>query len=94
MSAPATVAELCAWTGGQLIRGHEDQTFTGTVIDSRAVGAGDLFVAIVGPNHDAHRFVGDVLMSGAAGALAGGYKARCKTCIPCPPRLMLPRARS
>ena len=69
MSAPATVADLCAWTGGSLIRGREDQVVTGTVIDSRAAGEGDLFVAIVGPNHDAHRFVGDVLMGGASGAL-------------------------
>lgn len=69
MSAAASVDELLAWTGGQLIRGRGDQSFTGTVIDSRAIRDGDLFVAIVGPNHDAHRFLGDVLLAGAAGAL-------------------------
>lgn len=69
MSAPATVEALCDWTGGEIVRGSGDQTFSGTKIDSREVGAGELFVAIVGPNHDAHRFVGDVMAGGAAGAL-------------------------
>ena len=69
MSVPASVDELLRWTGGSLIRGRGDQTFTGTVIDSRAAQPGDLFVAIVGPNHDAHRFLGNVLLGGAAGAL-------------------------
>ena len=69
MSVPASVDELLGWTGGSLIRGRGDQTFTGTVIDSRAALPGDLFVAIVGPNHDAHRFLGNVLLGGAAGAL-------------------------
>lgn len=57
MSAPASVEDLCAWTNGDLVRGQNEQSFTGTKIDSREVGAGDLFVAIVGPNHDAHRFL-------------------------------------
>lgn len=69
MSLPTSVAELVRWTGGSVIRGRDDQSFSGTVIDSRAVTKGDLFVAIAGPNHDAHRFVGDVMLGGAAGAL-------------------------
>jgi UDP-N-acetylmuramoyl-tripeptide--D-alanyl-D-alanine ligase len=69
MSVAASAAQICEWTGGQLLRGRPDQTFTGTVIDSREVRSGDLFVAIVGPNHDAHRFVSDVLARGAAGVL-------------------------
>ncbi len=69
MSAPASVGSLLEWTGGQLIRGPRDRSFTGTVIDSREVSPGDLFVAIVGPNHDAHRFVDAVLEAGATGAL-------------------------
>ncbi len=69
MSAPASVASLLEWTGGRLIRGPRDQSFTGTVIDSREVSPGDLFVAIVGPNHDAHRFVDAVIEAGATGAL-------------------------
>ena len=69
MSVSATAQMACEWTGGSLLRGRPDQAFTMTVIDSREVGAGDLFVAIVGPNHDAHRFAGDVLSKGAAGIL-------------------------
>lgn len=69
MSATATVADLCTWTDGEIIRGRGQQAFTGSVIDSRAASDGDLFVAIVGPNHDAHRFVANVLEGGAAGAL-------------------------
>ena len=69
MSLPATAAQLCDWTGGRLLRGEPTARFSGSKIDSREVEAGDLFVAIVGPNHDAHRFLPDVLAGGAAGAL-------------------------
>jgi len=64
-----SVAALCEWTGGTLERGRADQAFDATVIDSRQAGPGCLFVAIVGPNHDAHRFVDEVLAKGAAGVL-------------------------
>jgi UDP-N-acetylmuramoyl-tripeptide--D-alanyl-D-alanine ligase len=69
MSVPASAGQICEWTGGQMLRGRPDQLFTGSVIDSREVRSGDLFVAIVGPNHDAHRFAADVLARGAAGIL-------------------------
>lgn len=69
MSFAVTAEQLCKWTQGELLRGRPDQTFSGTLIDSRQVGSEDLFVAIVGPNHDAHAFVSDVLLAGAAGAL-------------------------
>lgn len=64
-----SVAALCEWTGGTLERGRSDQSFDATVIDSRQAAPGKLFVAIVGPNHDAHRFVDEVLAKGAAGVL-------------------------
>ena len=41
------------------------------VIDSRAVQAGDLFVAIRGPRFDGHDFVADVMERGAAAAVVG-----------------------
>jgi UDP-N-acetylmuramoyl-tripeptide--D-alanyl-D-alanine ligase len=69
MSAPGTAARLCEWTHGRLLRGRDDQRFEATVIDSREAKAGCLFVAIVGPNHDAHRFVPEVLAQGAAGVV-------------------------
>ncbi len=42
---------------------------TGVSIDSRTVQAGDLFVAIQGPNFDGHRFVADALARGAVAAM-------------------------
>jgi UDP-N-acetylmuramoyl-tripeptide--D-alanyl-D-alanine ligase len=67
MSVPASVEELCRWTKGGILRGRAEQSFDRTVIDSREVGPGALFVAIVGENHDAHRFIDGVLANGAAG---------------------------
>jgi UDP-N-acetylmuramoyl-tripeptide--D-alanyl-D-alanine ligase len=40
----------------------------GVSIDSRTVGRGELFIAIHGPLHDGHRFVGAALEAGAAAA--------------------------
>ncbi|MEZ4332839.1 MAG: UDP-N-acetylmuramoyl-tripeptide--D-alanyl-D-alanine ligase [Myxococcota bacterium] len=69
MIVAARADRICAWTGGRLLAGRADQTARGTRIDSREVGSEELFVAIVGPNHDAHRFVPDVLAKGVAGVL-------------------------
>lgn len=69
MIVAATAAEICAFTGGRLRAGRGDRVARGTRIDSREVAAGELFVAIVGPNHDAHRFVPEVIAKGVAGVL-------------------------
>src|SRR5579862_3600716 len=42
---------------------------TGVSIDSRTVGAGELFVAIRGPRHDGHGFVASALERGAVAGL-------------------------
>lgn len=49
-----TSDEILSATGGQMV-GPEFQV-TGVSIDSRTVAAGDLFIAIAGPNHDGHDF--------------------------------------
>ncbi len=68
MTAPLwTAADTRAATGGAL-RG-EDWAATGLSIDSRNVAAGDLFIALAGPNHDGHNFVAAALAAGAAAAL-------------------------
>jgi UDP-N-acetylmuramoyl-tripeptide--D-alanyl-D-alanine ligase len=41
----------------------------GVSIDSRAIKAGELFIAIYGPRHDGHTFVADVLAGGALAAV-------------------------
>ena len=41
----------------------------GVSIDSRNLGKGDLFIALVGPNADGHRYVADALANGAAASV-------------------------
>ena len=61
-----TANEVRGATGGT---GGDDWIAAGVAIDSRQVRPGDLFVALRGPNHDAHAFVGSALQAGAVGAL-------------------------
>ena len=46
-----------------------DWAATGVSIDTRSLSAGDLFVALRGPNHDGHDFVAAALARGAAAAV-------------------------
>jgi UDP-N-acetylmuramoyl-tripeptide--D-alanyl-D-alanine ligase len=62
-----TSAEARAATNGTQ-RGPDWQA-SGICIDSRSLKAGDLFVALAGPNHDGHDFVAAALAQGAAAAL-------------------------
>jgi UDP-N-acetylmuramoyl-tripeptide--D-alanyl-D-alanine ligase len=57
------------WSGGHLVRGDAGGSFSGVSIDTRAVSPGQLFVAIVGPNFDAHEFLAQAAAAGAAGLL-------------------------
>src|SRR5215472_3297214 len=61
-----TASEAAVATGG---RNTRDWSATGVSIDSRTVAAGDLFVALAGPNFDGHDFVKDALAKGAAAAM-------------------------
>jgi UDP-N-acetylmuramoyl-tripeptide--D-alanyl-D-alanine ligase len=63
----ASLATAARWVGGELIGG--DAEFRGVATDSRAVGPGQLFVALRGERFDAHAFVGDALAHGASAAL-------------------------
>ena len=44
-------------------------TVTGWSVDSRTIGAGDLFFALRGPHHDGHQYVAKALARGAAAAV-------------------------
>jgi UDP-N-acetylmuramoyl-tripeptide--D-alanyl-D-alanine ligase len=59
-------AEVAAACNGQC---NSDWQAGGVSIDSRTVQAGDLFVAIQGPNFDGHGFVAEALARGAAAAM-------------------------
>jgi UDP-N-acetylmuramoyl-tripeptide--D-alanyl-D-alanine ligase len=61
-----TAADAAAAVGGTTAGAW---SATGVAIDSRTVAAGDLFVALKGPNHDGHDHVAAALAAGAAGAL-------------------------
>src|SRR6476646_7687154 len=49
-----------------------DPEITGVRIDSRKVGAGDLFLALKGAHDDGSRYVADVIARGAAAVLSEG----------------------
>ena len=53
----------------------KDVTFTAVTTDSRAVAAGDLFVALKGERFDAHDFVGRAIAQGAVAALVARSEA-------------------
>lgn len=57
-----------------------DQTFTAVTTDSRALAAGDLFVALKGDSFDGHDFLAQVAAAGAAGAIVS---RDCTTALSC-----------
>jgi UDP-N-acetylmuramoyl-tripeptide--D-alanyl-D-alanine ligase len=66
MTALWTAADAAAATGGS---SPTEWAATGVSIDTRSLAAGDLFVALRGPNHDGHDFVATALQRGAAAAM-------------------------
>jgi UDP-N-acetylmuramoyl-L-alanyl-D-glutamate--2,6-diaminopimelate ligase len=69
------LAELCAAIADLLVDRDAaaragDRVISGLADDSRAVRAGDLFVAIPGTRDDGRRFVGDALAKGAVAIVA------------------------
>ncbi|MBN9643098.1 UDP-N-acetylmuramoyl-tripeptide--D-alanyl-D-alanine ligase [Corynebacterium mendelii] len=66
-----TLAEIAQITGGKLAPHTDGDTpVAGTVeFDSRAVGAGSLFICLPGARVDGHDFAAEVIGNGAAGVL-------------------------
>lgn len=62
------LGDLAATLGG-VLHGDPDSVVLGVSTDSRQVGAGDLFVAIAGENHDGHDYVAQAVASGATAVL-------------------------
>jgi UDP-N-acetylmuramoyl-tripeptide--D-alanyl-D-alanine ligase len=69
VSAPFQVRDVLVWTGGPLVHGAPETALRGASIDSRGVLEGELFIAIRGPRHDAHAFLGQAVERGAAALL-------------------------
>lgn len=67
MLEPMTLSQLTGTLGGRL--SGADARFNGVSIDSRSVGAGQLFVALAGPRFDGHDYLADVQAKGAVAAL-------------------------
>lgn len=69
------MAEIPLWNGTDVIAAVSgkaetvDWTAAGVSIDSRSLAPGDLFIAIVGPVHDGHKFASAALERGAAALL-------------------------
>jgi UDP-N-acetylmuramoyl-tripeptide--D-alanyl-D-alanine ligase len=63
------VSNVAAATGGRILSGNPSAPLGRIVIDSRAVGAGDCFVAIKGERLDGHAFVKGAITAGAASVI-------------------------
>lgn len=61
------LSEAALATGGRIVGG--DAAFDAVSTDSRAIQAGDLFVALRGERFDGHDFVADCLQRGASAAM-------------------------
>jgi UDP-N-acetylmuramoyl-tripeptide--D-alanyl-D-alanine ligase len=69
MATPWTGTEILQATGARRLCGDPETAFGAVAIDSRRVSETDLFVAIRGERHDAHRFLPDVVEKGCRGLL-------------------------
>ncbi|KQC39210.1 UDP-N-acetylmuramoyl-tripeptide--D-alanyl-D-alanine ligase [Frankia sp. ACN1ag] len=68
---PLTLAEVAAATGGRLDAVPDPAAVVGAVaVDSRQVGPGTLFVALVGARSDGHDFAAAAVAAGAPAVLA------------------------
>lgn len=62
-----SLSALAPRLGGRLI--GADASFAGVSSDSRAISAGQLFIALVGPRFDGHGYLAEVAAKGAVAAL-------------------------
>ena len=63
-----SLPELLRATGARLLQWGPGP-FRGVSTDTRTLAAGDVFVALTGPNHDGHEFAGAAVEAGATAAL-------------------------
>lgn len=51
------IKEVCEGSKGKLLLGNDETLIENICIDSRKAKEGDLFFALIGENHDAHKFI-------------------------------------
>lgn len=78
-----TLADLLAATRGELLARGGRRLCRRLSTDTRTLRRGDWFVALRGPNFDAHTLLGEAVARGAAGLIV----ARLPEGFACPPRL-------
>jgi UDP-N-acetylmuramoyl-tripeptide--D-alanyl-D-alanine ligase len=88
---PWTTREILEATGGQLLSGQLQDSFSKVFIDSRRIVNDGVFVAIVGEVHDGHAFIPDIVEQGVRGWVidrekaqsfpVSAWKAKAVTCI-------------
>lgn len=66
---PLALGTLADWADGKLLRGDPARTVSAICTDSRALKAGDLFLALRGEKFDAHEFLAQAAKLGATGAV-------------------------
>ncbi len=69
MSVPFSIGDLLKWTDGSSPGGESETVLNGVSINTRTLEPGQLFVAIRGDRHDAHRFLAAAGEAGAAALL-------------------------
>ena len=72
---PLSFGDLARVVGGRVVGSSAASPIDGVSIDSRALGPGDLFVAIRGDRFDGHRFLDEAVSAGAIGALVSDESA-------------------
>ena len=70
-----TLGEIAEVTRGYMISGEPDHFVTGVTTDSRAAGRNDLFIPLIGENHDAHDFIPGAAENGCRAFLISEKRA-------------------
>ncbi len=65
--SPWTLDDVVRASDARVLRRGRGDRFLRVMTDTRALAPGDLFVALVGEQHDAHRFAADAVSAGATG---------------------------
>lgn len=75
-----TMKQIEEGTGGRLIRGSAAAEVGSVCTDSRKAKAGDLFFALIGENHDAHKYLPQVFEKGCGCAVISD-ESLCPECV-------------